>query len=135
MSIKEAIEKAVRLGGELGHVFVATADAHGLPHMAASGKISIEGENLIGVSEWFCPGTLSNLIINPRIALVVWDPVSDSGFQILGNSEKVAEVSMMDGFLSEADRERPIPQVERRISIRVDKVIHFSHAPHSDTEE
>jgi predicted pyridoxine 5'-phosphate oxidase superfamily flavin-nucleotide-binding protein len=133
--MREAIEKAIRLGGESGRVFVATADADGLPHMAVSGKISIEEEGLISVSEWFCPGTLSNLIINPRIALVVWYPVTDMGFQILGNSEKVEEISMLDGFLSDAYREKPLPQVERRIFIRVEKVMNFSHAPHSDVEE
>ena len=29
----------------------------------------------------------------------------------------------------------PIPQVERELLIRVDKVLAFSHAPHSDAEE
>ncbi|MFO7739281.1 MAG: hypothetical protein R6V46_12450 [Desulfatiglandaceae bacterium] len=37
----ETIEKAVELGSRLGHAFVATADADGLPHIAASTKLGL----------------------------------------------------------------------------------------------
>ena len=98
-SVKKAIYKAVALGNELGHIFVATSDAKGLPHLAASGKISLEENGQIGVSEWFCPGTLSNIQVNPRMSIVVWDPKTDKGFPMLGNCEKVEDMSVMDGFL------------------------------------
>jgi hypothetical protein len=133
--MREAIKKAVKLGDQLGHIFVATADADGLPHVAASGKISVENESWVGVSEWFCPGTLSNLRDNPRMALVVWDAKNDIGFQILGACERVDEISTMGGFSTDVVNDKVLPQVERKILLRVDKIIRFSHAPHSDLEE
>jgi len=132
---REAIEKAIELAAELGHVFLATADGGGLPHMAASRSLTAEPDGALGISEWFCPGTLANLQINPGISIVVWNPVNDLGYQILGQCEKVEDLSVMDGFLPGDKKEPPLPQVERKILVKVNKIIHFSHAPHSDVEE
>jgi hypothetical protein len=132
---REAIERAVNLGNTVGYVLLATAGADGLPHLAASRKMTVEPDGRIGISEWFCPGTLENLQVNPRISIVVWDPLGDTGFQILGRSEKVEDVSAMDGLSPEQGQKPPLPQVERKILIQVDKVIHFTHAPHSDVED
>jgi hypothetical protein len=115
-------------------VFVATADAAGLPHIAASRRITFEPGRRLGISEWFCPGTLENLQVNPRISIVVWDPPRDAGFQILGRFEKVEDLSVMDGLSPEMEEKPPLPHVERKILVQVDEVIHFSHAPHSDVE-
>ncbi len=132
---KEALKKAVELGQELGRVFVATADSQGLPHVAAAGEIRLESETRVGISAWFCPGTVANLKKNPHMASVVWDPASDVGYQIVGRCEKVEEVSMMNGYSPQTEEKQPIPQVERKILMRVEKVIGFKHAPHSDLEE
>jgi hypothetical protein len=130
----KAVEKAVQLGAKVGGIFIATADSKGLPHVAVSGRIELEKESRIAVTEWFCPGTLSNLQVNPRISLVVWDPQTDAGYQILGQSEGVEDVAMMDGLVNDKGEE-PIPQVRRKILVNAERVIHFSRAPHSDLEE
>ena len=130
----EALERAVQLGTRAGGIFIATADSKGLPHVAVSGRIQREGEGRIAVTEWFCPGTLSNLQDNPRISLVVWDPETDAGYQILGRSEGIEDVAMIDGLVNEKG-DSPIPQVERKIRVIMDRIIRFSRAPHSDLEE
>jgi hypothetical protein len=132
---KKAIKQVVMLGNRIKFALIATADTAGLPHVAASRKITSEADGGIGVSEWFCPGTLANLQVNPRISIVVWDPEKDSGYQVLGISKRVEDLSMMDGFSPELEKREPLPQVERKIHVHVDRVIHFSHAPHSDMEE
>lgn len=135
---REIIEKAVALGSQLGHVLIATADDKGWPHVAVSRMIDLTSDGLLAVSEWFCPGTLSNLQANPGISLVVWDPLTDTGYQIIGVSEKVEDVAMMDGYpgaTEETEKQAPLPQVERRILVRIQKVIPFSRAPHRDVEE
>jgi hypothetical protein len=131
----EILKKAVRLGEELGQVFVATADTAGLPHVAAAGKISLESEDHVAVMEWFCPGTVTNLEANRSIGLVVWDEKTDMGYQLLGECEKVEEVGMMDGYLPGLEDQKPLPQVERKLIVRIEKITDFSHAPHSDVEE
>ncbi len=131
----ESLNTAVELAEKLEHVFVATADSSGMPHVAAAAKISQTSEDQVTVDAWFCPGTITNLKNNCRISLVVWDAPVDKGYQLLGQVEKVEEIAMMNGYSPETDKLPPIPQVENRLFVRVDKVIAFSHAPHSDLEE
>jgi hypothetical protein len=131
----EILKKAVRLGEELGHVLVATADTAGLPHVAAAGKISLESEDRVAVMEWFCPRTVANVKVNRRVSVVVWNQKSDLGFQLLGKCEKVEEVGMMNGYSPGLEDQKPLPQVERKLIVRIEKITDFRHAPHSDVEE
>ena len=131
----EAIQKALELADKLQHVFVATAEANGLPHVAAAGKISLASNGRLEVSSWFCPSTVTNLERNRRISLVVWDAAEDTGYQLVGEVEKVEESAFLNGYAPEVEGSSPSPQVERQLLVRVDKVISFSHAPHSDVEE
>jgi uncharacterized protein len=128
------LEKAVALIRKVGHVFVATADKAGRPHVAAAGKLDRSGKGRVRVSAWFCPTTMANIGENPRIALVVWDPSNDLGYQLLGETERVTDIAMMDG-LAPAEERSPLPQVEREFTLRVERVLEFTHAPHSDLEE
>ncbi len=131
----KALERPLALGKRLGRAFVLTADENGVPHMAAASRIDPSGDQHISISEWFCPGTLANLQINPHVSIVVWDPEEDVGFQMVGESEGWTEEAMMNGFTGDTPGESAFPQVERRVLVRVEKVIRFSHAPHSDLEE
>ena len=126
----ESVTEAIALAKQMGHVFVATADDEGRPHIAVAGEVKYVKEGRLAVSAWFCPVTLSNLQINRHIALVVWDKDRDAGYQVLGESEKIEGVAMMDGYTPTL--EKPIPQVERRITMRVTKVTDFMHAVHTD---
>ena len=67
----KAIQEALELADKLQHVFVATADAKGMPHVAAAGKLKLESDGRVPVTAWFCPGTVDNLQHNHRIALEV----------------------------------------------------------------
>ena len=76
-----------------------------------------------------------NLEHNLRVSLVVWDAAADTGYQLLGNVEKIEETAMLDGYIPEMESVGPSPQVERQLFVKVDKVMAFSHAPHSDLEQ
>ncbi len=130
----EILHKAVNLAERVKHVFVATADLAGLPHIAAAGKLAEAQDEHIAVTEWFCPGTLANLQQNQQIAIVIWDSATDTGYQFLGEVEKIEEAAVMDGYMPDEEKKPPLPQVERRLIVRVDKIVDFSRAPHSDQE-
>lgn len=130
----ELILKALTLSEKLKHVFLATADITGLPHMAAAGKISRVADDLISIEAWFCPGTVENLNRNKRIAVVVWEPDPDHGYQLTGKVERVEDLGMLNGFSHEIEAMHPIPQEKRRFVVRVEKAFVFTHAPHSDLE-
>ena len=131
----ESLNAAVELAEKLEHVFVASADSSGMPHVAAAAKLNQTSKDHVAVTAWFCPGTVANLSENRRISMVVWDAPSDKGYQLLGLVKKIEEVAMMNGYSPEIDEATVMPQVKNRLLVRVDKVISFSHAPHSDLEK
>jgi hypothetical protein len=132
----EVLKRAVTLAKKVGYVFVATAHATGLPHVAAAGKIRLTpDEGRVAVEAWFCPGTVANLQSNQHTALVIWDPNIDNGYQLLGETEKVEDTAIMNGYGPGLEDKSALPQVERRLLIRVDKIIGFRRSPHTDEED
>ncbi len=134
MSI-ESIKEAVDLGKRMKHVYVATADSSGFPHLATAGSIEMVSDDQIAVEEWFCPCTAKNVRENPLVSVVSWDSANDVGFQILGNVEKTEEIAIMNGFSPEIEKGPQMPQSESRLLVRVREVLAFSRRPHSDTAQ
>lgn len=132
---KHMLENAIDLARRLQTIFVATSDSQGLPHLAAAGRLEPAGDDRLSVSAWFCPGTVSNLEANPGISLVVWDAASDTGYQVLGAVERVRDLAVMNGYIPGEEKGPPPPQVERELLVRIERIIAFSRAPHSDLEE
>lgn len=131
----EELEKVIRFAKDLGYVLIATADRKGMPHMAAAGKLEYAGGQNVAVREWFCPGTVANLDVNKSISIVAWRRKSDIGYQLLGTTTKIFDVDVLDGYAPEAERMPPSPQIERELLIKVDKILEFKLAPHTDLEE
>ena len=132
---RTVLEDAAKLCDKTGHVFVATVNAEAVPHVTAAEMLEVMADDSVEITEWFCPVTVSNLQVNRSISVVVWDPDSDMGYQLLGNMERLYDEAVVDGYSHEFDIDIPMPQVERRITICVEKVLDFSVAPHSDVEE
>jgi len=131
-----AIEVAVSLAQKLGYLLVATSDARGLPHVAVAAKITLgKGKGQVAVETWFCPGTMANLGKNPLLSLIIWDPDTDQGHQLLGRVEKMEDLTILDGFSSELQGRAGWPQAERRLFIRVEKTLRFQRTRHTDEEE
>jgi predicted pyridoxine 5'-phosphate oxidase superfamily flavin-nucleotide-binding protein len=113
---------------------VATADADGTPHLASAARVRLEPDGRVSVAEWFCPATVANLAQNPRVAIVAWDPQTDTGHQIVGDVEALRELAVLDGDLPGEEKE-PAPQVEHELLVRVRDVLAFRRAPHTDLPE
>lgn len=129
-------EKALQDALELAKgrpVFVATADSDGLPHVACAGRLDIGPQGCVLVTEWFCPGTMQNVEENPQVALVAWDEETDHGYQMLGVVERLEETAVLDGAGTPPEG-REVPQVQRRLAVRVKAVMEFCRAPHADAE-
>ncbi len=108
----ELLEKAVELAAKVGHVFIATSDADGWPHLAAARTLALKEEGRIAINEWFCPGTMSNLQSHSHVSVVVWDANSVIGYQLLGKMEHMIDIGMSDGYNPEMKSKWPLPQVE-----------------------
>jgi hypothetical protein len=129
------LKEIVNLANKNGFTFIATSNKSGLPHVAAARKLEIADEGKLSVKEWFCPGTVENLNENPQLSVVVWDNLKDTGFQVLGISEGIKDIAYLDGYSPELDVKHSVPVVEREISIKVNTILEFKQAPHTDKEE
>lgn len=133
--MKAVLSRVERMAAKTGHVFIATADTRGVPHMAAAGQLAITRDGHARITEWFCPGTVANLQVNPRVAIVVWDAATDTGYQIIGELESIKDIDVLDGYSPGEEKRPPVPQVERQLLVHVDRVVDFTRAPHTDVVE
>lgn len=131
----EILKKAEQLVAKAGHLFVATVDAKGWPHVAAAGRLALTPEKHVVVTEWFCPGTVANLQANPRLSLVVWDSATDVGYQLIGELEEIKDLGVLDGYAPQVEGKTPVPQIERQLLVHINRVFEFKRAPHTDVEE
>jgi len=129
------LQKAIKLAQRTGSVFVATCSAGAMPHIASAGRIELANEASVAVTEWFCPGTVANLHANSCVAIVVWDAQADNGYQLLGRLEKIEDKGILDGYAPAIESKGPMPQVQKRLVVRVERILEFKLGPHSDVED
>lgn len=131
--MNDKLQQVLNLARRTGGVSLATADARGTPHVAAAGRVEVDEQGHLAVSEWFCPRTVSNLDENRAVALVAWDAATDEGLQVVGTVREVQDFAVMDGY--EPGVVQSLPQVQRRLIIQPERITAFRRGPHSDQEE
>ena len=131
---EEQLKEAVKLSEKSGYVVVATTAAEMIPHIAVAGKLEFVDSDRVAVVEWFCPETVTNLQTNKRISIVVWDKRTDCGYQLTGQSERIEDIGVMNGFAADVESDRPLPQIQRQVLVRIEKVMDFKLGPHNDVE-
>ncbi len=130
--MSKGLHAAVDFSEKLQHIFITTANREGLAHVAAADGIRLGEEGFFHLTGWYCETTARNLEENPLISVVLWDPDTDVGYQVLGEVEEIQEKASLNGFLPETDEFQSLPQVERDLLVRVKEVLLFCHAPHTD---
>jgi len=126
------ITESIKIFAEgIGHAYVATSDLEGNPHLAAGRGVTVLEKNRLVFESWFCITTLKNLQQNPKLAVVIADPVTGRGYQFFGRVESKKDTAVLNGFLP--DLEPPgLPQVQWRLEVRVESVVVFTADAHSD---
>lgn len=115
----------------IDRAYVASADEHGAPHLAAGTDPKVPDPRHLVFEAWFCPTTLRNVAQNPRVAVAIVVPDSGAGYQLSGTVETVVDTALLDGYAPGAE-EPGLPQVQSRLLVRVDEVMEFSAGVHSD---
>jgi hypothetical protein len=126
------LERAIALGKRVEHFFVALVGADGFPYVNSARQIEQVAENQLAIEEWICPLTVKHLSENPKMALLIWDPVADDGYEILGEVLMFESQAYLNGFAPEVEEDAHLPQVKRKLIIRVEKITAFSHALRCD---
>ena len=116
-----------------GLAIIGTADLEGFPHLAMESGIRWVRERTVEFESWFCLATIKNLRENPKVAIAIFDPKTQKGYQLLGQIESIHEGAMRDGYIpGEKPDEQVIPPQAYRIDIAIEKILFFSSGPHSD---
>ena len=127
------IRQSISLAEGEGRIIVATASEQGVPHTATGANMSLVDVAKIRLRYWFCPNTIANVARNRWMSVVVWDPVGDRGYQLIGTVEQIVESAIADGY-SPLEEAPSVPQVERELILAVQRVLEFREAPHNDRE-
>ena len=129
----ERVQKIKDLVEKVKTVYVATADKEGVPHIAAAEGMAFSDGDQVVFRAWFCLKTVENLHENPRISLGILDPVTGEGYQLLGKMERVETGAVLNGFTPQMEKDwKGYPQIEHRLSIRIEKISHLTIGAHSD---
>jgi predicted pyridoxine 5'-phosphate oxidase superfamily flavin-nucleotide-binding protein len=112
--------------------YVASADERGQPHLAVSKLIRILDAEHVAFTAWFCPQTAENVAKNPKVAVSIWDATHDHGYQLVGEVTNATVTATADGWPGPEREYGPIPQEERRLTIRVNCAMELKSGTHTD---
>ncbi|MFP4418536.1 MAG: pyridoxamine 5'-phosphate oxidase family protein [Chitinivibrionales bacterium] len=126
------LEKLMHLSQDVGHVFIATANRDGEPHMAVAGSLIYRSDSQIEIDEWFCPQTLANLESAPLISIAIWDPEADEGMQLTGSVSEIRDQQILNGYGPDAQEQGGYPQAKKQLVVDVVRIREFSIQPHTD---
>jgi uncharacterized protein len=126
------LEQAIELGKRLDLFFVALVGANGFPYVNSARRIEPVAENQFAVEEWICPLTVKHLSENPKMAVLILDPASGDGYEILGEVLMFESQAYLNGFAPEVEEGSHLPQVKRKLIVRAEKITAFSHALRCD---
>jgi len=126
------LERAIALGKRVEHFFLALVGADGFPYVNSARHLEQVAEDQFAIEEWICPLTVKHLSENPKMAVLIWDPASDDGYEILGELLMFESQAFLNGFAPEMEENIYLPQVKRRLIIRAEKITAFSHALRCD---
>jgi uncharacterized protein len=76
--------------------FIATASASGRPNVSAKGSLRILDDEHILFADIHSPNTIANLVENPQVAALVFEPSTRHGCRIWGTAEIFSSGELFD---------------------------------------
>jgi uncharacterized protein len=128
----DKLEQAIELSQRVGHFFIALLGTDGFPYVNSARQLEQIAQNQFAIEEWVCPLTVKQLSENPKMAVLIWDPSTDDGFEILGQVLMFESQSFLNGFAPEVEQDVHLPQVKRKLIIRAERITAFRHALRCD---
>ncbi len=129
MKLPEAVKAAVRAARV---AYIASASGVGQPHVAVSKAIELVDAQHVAFRGWFCPQTDDNVASNKRIAVAIWDPAAEHGYQLVGEVTGQTVTAVIDGWAGKSLDNSGMPQEQRRFVVRVDAILELKSGVHSD---
>jgi len=76
--------------------FIATASAAGRPNVSLKGSLRVLDDEHIAFADIHSPGTIANLMENPMVAAMVFEPSTRHGCRVWGRAEIFSSGELFD---------------------------------------
>jgi uncharacterized protein len=76
--------------------FIATASAAGRPNVSIKGSFRVLDDEHVAFADIHSPGTIANLVENPLVAAIVFEPSTRHGCRVWGKAEILSSGELFD---------------------------------------
>lgn len=132
--MRDSLMQAIEMAKKVGYVFLTTANGMARPHLSIVQPVHIDQKNRLKLTAWLCQDALNNLEENPKVSVVVWDQIQDTGYQLSGVLDNIEQAAELDGYAAGLEVKKHFPQIEWNLYVQIDKILNFQKAPHVDVE-
>jgi uncharacterized protein len=118
MTVKIPEDIKAFIAGKFG--WVATASKDGMPNVAIKGSLRIVDDQHLMFADLFSLKTRKNLLENPQVAVMVFDPESRKGYSLKGHTELISQGPLYDQMvevLKQAPMKFPPPKYVVKITV------------------
>ncbi len=126
----------VKLTAEMKEAFgkmkvfpVATATVDGTPNVVPIGIVELVSDDTIWLTDNFMNKTLSNLRVNPKIALYVWGPEIKGCFQIKGVAAIKSSGKEYDEMKAKINQKNPALPARSLVIVKITEVFECKPGP------
>ena len=126
----------VKLTAEMKEAFgkmkvfpVATATVDGTPNVIPIGIVELVGDDTIWLTDNFMNKTLSNLRVNPKIAIYVWGPEIKGCFQIKGVAALKSSGKEYDEMKTKINQKNPALPARSLVIVKITEVFECKPGP------
>jgi hypothetical protein len=126
------LERAIKLAKRVEHFLVALVGGDGFPYVNSARQIEQVADTQFAVEEWICPLTVQHVSDHPQMAVFIWDPATDDGYEILGEVLMFEGQAFLNGFAPEVEESATRAQVKRKLIVRAEKITAFRQALRCD---
>lgn len=108
---------------------VATASKDGTPNVIPLGMVELHDDETIWITDNFMNKTLSNLRLNPKIAIYIWGPEIKGCFQIKGVTSIKNSGPEYDEMKAGVNRKRPELPARSLVVVKITEVFECKPGP------
>jgi predicted pyridoxine 5'-phosphate oxidase superfamily flavin-nucleotide-binding protein len=112
---------------------VATASKDGIPNVIPMGLVRLKTDDTIWITDNFMNKSMSNLRVNPKIALYIWGPEIKGCFQIKGVAAIKTSGPEFEEMKSDLNKTRPELPARSLIIVKITDVFECKPGPQAGT--
>ena len=126
----------VKLNPEMKEAFskmkvfpVATASKDGMPNVVPLAMVELHSDDTIWITDNFMNKTLSNLRVNPKIAIYVWGPEIKGCFQIKGVTAIKNSGPEYEEMKAKINRKNPALPARSLVIVKITEIFECKPGP------